>query len=100
MPEIVGGTRAAHIDVRSASKWFGDREVLRSIDLSIRQGEFVAIVGRSGCGKSTLLRILAGLETPTSGEVYVAGTRLSGLNTSARVMFQDARLMPWMHVID
>ena len=89
---------AARIDVRGVSKWFGEKEVLRSVDLSIDAGEFVAIVGRSGCGKSTLLRILAGLETPTDGTVFVDGSRLNGLNASARVMFQDARLMPWMSV--
>lgn len=94
------GATAAHIEARSVSKAFGVNEVLRNIDLSLEHGEFVATVGRSGCGKSTLLRILAGLETPTTGDVWVDGTPLAGLNASARVMFQDARLMPWLSVLE
>ena len=54
---------------RNVTKSFGDKPVLRGIDLDVRQGEFLAIIGKSGCGKSTLLRILAGLDTPTTGTV-------------------------------
>ena len=63
--------------------------VLAGIDLTIRPGEFVCLLGASGCGKSTLLSILAGLETPTSGTVQVAGS-------GAALMFQEPALLPWL----
>ena len=53
-------------------------EVLRQLDLTVHDGEFLVLVGRSGCGKSTLLRILAGLETPSSGEILVGERAVSG----------------------
>jgi sulfonate transport system ATP-binding protein len=70
---------------------FGDREVLRGIDLHLQAGEFVALLGRSGSGKSTLLRILAGLDPAAEGDVLVPEARA--------VVFQDARLLPWASVI-
>ncbi|HEX2620498.1 MAG TPA: ATP-binding cassette domain-containing protein [Phototrophicaceae bacterium] len=76
------------------------RRVLRGIDLEIQPSEFIAVVGKSGCGKSTLLRVIAGLETPDSGTVTVENQKLTGQNNVARVMFQDARLLPWKRVID
>jgi len=93
-------SHSARIEVQGVHKSFGTKSVLRDLDLTIEPGEFVAIVGRSGCGKSTLLRLLAGLDTPTAGRVLVDGKPLKGLNTDARVMFQDARLMPWMRVVN
>lgn len=93
-------TYGTQISVRRLSKSFGQIEVLRDIDLDVAPGEFVAIVGRSGCGKSTLLRLLAGLETPTRGEIDLNGQPLRGLNSIARIMFQDARLLPWRRVLD
>ena len=60
--------RGTPLTIRGIQKSFGERQVLRDIDLSIPAGQFVAVVGRSGCGKSTLLRLLAGLDAPTGGE--------------------------------
>src|SRR3954449_12718010 len=57
---------------------------LRGVDLALAQGEFAAVMGPSGCGKSTLLTLVAGLDTPTDGEVVVAGESLSGLDENAR----------------
>jgi sulfonate transport system ATP-binding protein len=81
--------------LRGLGKAFGEREVLKSIDLDIAPGEFVAVVGRSGCGKSTLLRLLAGLERPGAGALC-----LQGEAAATRFMFQDARLLPWARVVD
>jgi sulfonate transport system ATP-binding protein len=88
------------LSIQNLSKSFGTLQVLRDVDLEVVPGEFVAIVGRSGCGKSTLLRLLAGLETPTQGEILLDGHPLRGFNADARVMFQDSRLLPWRRVLD
>jgi sulfonate transport system ATP-binding protein len=88
------------LKIDRVSKAFGALQVLQNIALDIAAGEFVAIVGRSGCGKSTLLRLVAGLETPTHGEILLDGQPLQGVNSAARVMFQDARLLPWQRVLD
>ncbi|WAC70953.1 ATP-binding cassette domain-containing protein [Roseateles sp. SL47] len=82
------------IHLRGLGKSFGERQVLAGIDLDIRPGEFVAVIGRSGCGKSTLLRLLAGLDQPTAGELD------AGPKKDVRFMFQDARLLPWARVQD
>lgn len=81
-------------------KAFGTQWVLREIDLQVAAGEIVAIVGRSGCGKSTLLRLVAALDRPTSGHILLNGEPLHQLNSSARVMFQDARLLMWKRVLE
>jgi sulfonate transport system ATP-binding protein len=81
-------------------KAFGTQSVLRGIDLTIQPGEFISIVGKSGSGKSTLLRLIAGLETPDSGSIWINNQQLTGHNAHVRVMFQDARLLPWRRVID
>ncbi|MCI1859772.1 MAG: ATP-binding cassette domain-containing protein [Sporolactobacillus sp.] len=81
-------------------KSFPDHQVLKGIDLTVHAGEFIAVVGRSGGGKSTLLRLIAGLDQPTKGAVEQNGTRLNGLNRSARMMFQNGRFLPWKNVVD
>jgi|TARA_R100000093_G_scaffold71778_1_gene48983 sulfonate transport system ATP-binding protein len=69
-------------------------------DLHIPAGQFVAVVGRSGCGKSTLLRLLAGLDQPSQGALLAGNGPLSAARDDTRLMFQDARLLPWKRVID
>jgi sulfonate transport system ATP-binding protein len=75
---------------RGVERRFGDRTVLRDIDLTVEAGELVVIVGQSGCGKSTLLRALGGLDTGYVGDIAVGGRVAFG--------FQDARLLPWARV--
>jgi len=89
-----------YLNIEDVNKSFGETKVLHGINLHIKQGEFVAIVGRSGCGKSTLLRLIAGLETPTNGSIRIQGEELCGINKKIRVLFQEARLLPWKRVID
>src|SRR5262245_47329045 len=97
MHYAVDGT---HLLIQDVDKSFGTKHVLSGITLEAQRGEFIAIVGKSGCGKSTLLRLLAGLDKPDQGGICVDGQPLNGLNTVARVMFQDARLLPWKRVLD
>ncbi len=92
--------RGLPLAVRKLQKTFGERQVLRDIDLHIPAGQFVAVVGRSGCGKSTLLRLLAGLDQPTAGELLAGSAPLGLALNDTRLMFQEARLLPWKKVID
>lgn len=72
-------------------------EVLKDIDLTIKQGEFVVIVGHSGCGKSTLLKIMAGLEhQDNDGVILYNGSPITGPSPERGMIFQEHRLMPWM----
>ena len=78
-------------------------EVLRQLDLDIEDGEFLVLVGPSGCGKSTLLRLLAGLEQPTGGEIYVGSRPISQLRPAQRdvaMVFQSYALYPHLSVAD
>ena len=86
--------------LNAVSKHYAENIVLNQMDLHIPAGQFVAVVGRSGGGKSTLLRLLAGLETPTAGDVLAGTTPLAEIQDDTRMMFQDARLLPWKSVID
>jgi len=72
--------------------------VLENIDLEVFRGEFVCIVGPSGCGKSTLLNIVAGFFKPTSGEVLVNGTQVSGPDPHRIFVFQENGVFPWLTV--
>ena len=71
---------------------------LDATTLSVAAGEFVAIIGPSGCGKSTLLRLIAGLDIPDSGELWVGNDRITGPSAERGLVFQDPNLFPWLTV--
>jgi len=95
-------TAPAHITVRGMSKSYstaqGSSVALRDIDLEIRRGEFVSLIGHSGCGKSTLLNIIAGLIPASSGEVLVGGKPVDGPGPDRAMVFQNYSLLPWLSV--
>ena len=93
----------AEIELKSISKSFGSTEVIKSLDLSISNGEFITIVGPSGCGKSTLLRIIAGLENQSTGDVEIDGNVVNNTRASERdlaMVFQSYALYPHMTVFE
>jgi sulfonate transport system ATP-binding protein len=96
----VARPHGAAVHAQAIVKRYGGREVLQGVDLRLAPGEFVSIVGRSGCGKSTLLRLLAGLESADAGQITFDGEAASLHRQDIRIMFQDARLLPWKRVVD
>jgi nitrate/nitrite transport system ATP-binding protein len=90
----------AHLELRNVSKGYGDTEVLSDINLSIEEGEFVALIGFSGSGKTTLISILAGLIEPDSGEVMMRGKPAGGAGPDRGLVFQSYSLMPWLTVTE
>ena len=101
---IAEDTRRGEVTIRRLSKSYKlngtPLQVLRDINLHVRSGESLAIVGASGSGKTTLLRVLAGLEESDSGEVLVDGKAIRGVGAERAVIFQEPRLLPWLTVLD
>ncbi|HLL50046.1 MAG TPA: ABC transporter ATP-binding protein, partial [Thermomicrobiales bacterium] len=87
-----------HGVARSFSGQAGQVPVLRGVDLEAAPGEFVAVLGASGCGKSTLLRLVAGLDSPTAGEIKIGGRTVTDCDPRCAVVFQEPRLLPWKSV--
>ncbi|WP_025745837.1 ABC transporter ATP-binding protein [Kallotenue papyrolyticum] len=91
----------ATIELRRVEKRFGDVHAVKSLDLSVADGEFVVLLGPSGCGKTTTLRMIAGLETTTAGEIYIDGrnvTHLRGRDRDIAFVFQLYALYPHLTV--
>ncbi|MFK7893358.1 MAG: ATP-binding cassette domain-containing protein, partial [Granulosicoccus sp.] len=87
----------ASIDIKHLYKRFDQDAVISDINLTFKEGEFIVLVGPSGCGKSTLLRMIAGLETVSSGEILMDGQRINDLPPRARniaMVFQSYALYP------
>lgn len=106
-PAATPATSGPVVRVRDLRKSFGEREVLRGIDLDVAQGEVVCVVGPSGSGKSTLLRCLNLLEEPTSGTVEVIGTEITdpdvdidSVRTHVGMVFQQFNLFPHRTVLE
>lgn len=95
---ITSGT----IEIKDIGKVFGKTPsevvALQKINATIQPGEFVSIVGPSGCGKTTLLRIIVGLESPTSGAVFLDNQKIAGTSYERGLVFQDPTLFPWLDV--
>ncbi len=91
------------IRFQKVNKLFGDTRVVDDLSLEIDDGEFVVLLGPSGCGKTTTLRMLAGLETVTSGDIYIEGERINDVQTQHRdlaMVFQSYALYPHMTIAD
>lgn len=91
------------LQLENISKKFSDDNVLNNINLEIERGEFITLLGPSGCGKTTTLRIIAGLETPDSGKVFINGTDVTNLEPNKRTVntvFQNYALFPHMNVFE
>jgi spermidine/putrescine transport system ATP-binding protein len=93
--------QTGRIELAGIKKKFGKKEVLQGLDLSVEQGEFITLLGSSGCGKTTTLRIIAGLETADSGQIFIDGIDVSALAPDKRninMVFQNYALFPHMNV--
>ena len=93
----------AEIQIKGVAKSFGAFKALHSIDLTIADQEFMVLLGASGCGKTTLLRIIAGLETPSQGEVWIGGRRVDQLPPRERgiaMVFQNYAVFPHLTVFE
>ncbi|MDC7302123.1 ABC transporter ATP-binding protein [Agathobacter ruminis] len=73
-------------------------EALKDVNLEIKPGEFISIIGPSGCGKTTLLRLIAGLDKPQTGQLFIDGAEITGADPSRGYVFQQGSLFPWLSV--
>jgi nitrate/nitrite transport system ATP-binding protein len=88
------------LEIKNVSHRYGAREVLRNVNLSLAEGEFVSIVGASASGKTTLLKAAAGLISPTAGVVEMNGVPMRGFSQEASIVFQNYSLLPWLSALE
>src|SRR5579884_674863 len=98
--DLIKRIETNYLEISQVSKTFeganGVYPALRGIDLKIRKGEFVTLIGHSGCGKSTLLSIVAGLVAPSQGVIILEGKEIDGPGPDRGVVFQNHALLPWL----
>lgn len=96
--------RESKLQLENISRSFptpgGTLMALENINFAVKEGEFLCMVGPSGCGKSTLLNIMAGLDRPTSGDIWTHGRRLEGPVTGHILIFQELGLFPWLSALE
>ncbi|HEX6413200.1 MAG TPA: ABC transporter ATP-binding protein [Burkholderiales bacterium] len=85
-----------YLSIEGVHMVFGASKILSGIDLTIRKGEFVTLIGHSGCGKSTLLNLVAGLLKPSAGVLILAEREIAGPGPDRGVVFQNHSLLPWL----
>src|SRR5579872_18221 len=90
----------AKLSIRGVGRRFegrgGEVQALEDVWIEVEEGEFLVLVGPSGCGKSTLLNVIAGLDSPDSGEVLEGERRVTGPGRNRSVVFQEGALFPWL----
>ncbi len=91
------------INIRNVNRIYKDSdgnkvEALKDVNLEIKPGEFISIIGPSGCGKTTLLRLIAGLDKPQNGQLFIDGVPITGADPSRGYVFQQGSLFPWLSV--
>jgi sulfonate transport system ATP-binding protein len=104
-PTTASAAEAAAIELRNVSRRFVTSDgksltALRDFDMTVRRGEFCAVVGPTGCGKSTTLTLIAGLAAPSAGEVRVKGKPVAGIDPRIGFVFQQDAVFPWRNVLD
>lgn len=100
---MVDNQKKGAISIRNLKKEFltPEEELITAVEdmsLEIEAGDFVSFIGQSGCGKTTILRMIAGLETPTAGEVYVDNEKVTGTGYERGYVFQNSELFQWLNV--
>lgn len=100
MDRIMENIASKYIDIQHAQMSFNTKkgafQALKDINLTVRKGEFVTLIGHSGCGKSTLLNLIAGLLTATGGTLLCANREIAGPSPERGVVFQNHSLLPWL----
>ena len=84
--------------LKDVSRKFNDSFAVNDVNLKVNEGEFVCLLGPSGCGKTTVLRLAAGLDTPSSGEIFLDDNKITGPNRECGFVFQEYALFPWRTV--
>lgn len=86
--------------IEKITKEYNGKDIIKDIDLYLKQGEFVSILGPSGCGKSTLFNVIGGLLKPEAGKVFISGDDVTGKTGVVSYMYQKDLLLPWRNVVD
>ena len=88
------------LEVKGLTRSIGTTDVIKNIDLTIQQGEIIAILGPSGCGKTSFLNVLSGINNPSTGDILIDGKRINDRQHLCGYMFQDDLLFPWRNILD